>query len=459
MSKYREETDTLGKVRIPQTAWWGPQTERSRQNFVAGPTMPLAVIRALLTIKQCAAIVNARQKKLPLAKKAAIVVAVSQLLELSDADLRQHFPLRVYQTGSGTQTNMNVNEVICYLANHQSHPVALQPNDDVNQSQSSNDTFPTAMNIAALQALPSLLERLTELIKTFQRLENKYRQTVKIGRTHLQDATPMTFGQEVSGWRTIVEQDLEALRQTMPALQQIPIGGTAVGTGLNTPPAFTAEIVLELQKQTGLPLQTMNQFGGLTSHTALVTLHGAVSALASDLMKIANDIRFLASGPRAGYGELRIPANEPGSSIMPGKVNPTQAEAMTMAATRVMGNQTTMTVANSQGNFELNVYKPVLIATFLESVNLISELLPNFTTKLVAGITVNQERMTQLVDRSLMTVTALAPHIGYHQAARLAQQALDEDQDLRTVVLASGLVSSAEFDRWVDPMKMTNSQS
>ncbi|USS84772.1 class II fumarate hydratase [Fructilactobacillus myrtifloralis] len=456
MTETRTESDTLGPVAVPKTALWGAQTERSRHNFPVGPLMPVQVIRALIEIKRAAARVNAKAQKISSDKATALETASDYLLALPDQELMQSFPLHVYQTGSGTQTNMNVNEVLTHVVADQQAELRVQPNDDVNASQSSNDTFPTAMNMAAYQAVQALLPQLEHLMASLKRLETKYWQVVKIGRTHLQDATPLTFGQEISGWLSTVQRDTEALRQAAQGLLQLPIGGTAVGTGLNTPPHFDTEMVAELSAARNVPYQVTNKFAGLTAHSDLLTTHGVVRTLASDLLKIANDIRFLASGPRAGYGELTIPANEPGSSIMPGKVNPTQAEAMTMAATRIMGNDTTLTVANSQGNFEMNVYKPVMIASFLESVDLLTGLLPNFTDKMVAGIQVNQARMEQLVDDSLMTVTALAPHIGYHQAAEIANQALAKHERLRDAALDSGLVTAAQFDQWVQPLQMTN---
>ncbi|USS87986.1 class II fumarate hydratase [Fructilactobacillus hinvesii] len=456
MAEYRTETDTIGPVQVPKAALWGPQTERSRHNFPVGPLMPVQVIRALLTIKRAAAQVNAQDQKLAPEKATAITAAVDQLLALDDPDLMKDFPLHVYQTGSGTQTNMNVNEVISHLVQQQPGTVVVQPNDDVNASQSSNDTFPTAMNMAAYQAVQTLQPPLHHLIMELERLEQQYQAVVKIGRTHLQDATPLTFGQEISGWRSTLQRDATAIQETAQGLLQLPIGGTAVGTGLNTPTGYDQQMVAALSQAEGVNYQVGNKFAGLANHSALLTTHGAIRTLASDLLKIANDIRFLASGPRAGYGELTIPANEPGSSIMPGKVNPTQAEAMTMAATRIMGNDTTLTVANSQGNFEMNVYKPVMIASFLESVDLLTGLLPNFTDKMVSGIQVNQERMQQLVDNSLMTVTALSPHIGYHHAAEIANRAAQQNENLREAAVASGYLTAAEFDQWVNPLRMTN---
>jgi len=457
MTTFREETDTIGSVKIPATALWGAQTERSRHNFPNGPLMPVAVIRALLQIKQAAAEVNQELETLSPAKSVVISQAVRQLLALDDDQLMADFPLHVYQTGSGTQTNMNVNEVLAHVAAKIDAETPVSPNDDINQSQSSNDTFPTAMNIAASLALKPVIAQTQALIEALTAKEKTYWRTVKIGRTHLQDATPLTFGQEVSGWISMLRHDREYLEQLAPTLLELPLGGTAVGTGLNTQPDFAKKAIEQLAAAYQLAfVPAENNFAGLAAHSGLTVVHGALKTLAMDLVKIGNDIRFLASGPRAGYGELTIPANEPGSSIMPGKVNPTQVEALTMAAARVMGNDTTIGFAASQGNFEMNVYKPVMIDAFLESTTLLSGTIDGFRTKLVAGLTVNKDRMRELVDQSLMTVTALSPHIGYHHAAEIAQLAEKDDSTLRTAALKSGYVSGTEFDNWVDPLKMTN---
>lgn len=456
MTKTRTESDTLGPVEIPETALWGPQTERSRHNFQAGPLMPLAVIKALLQIKKAAARANVAADVLPAPKGQLITRAVDVLLSLPDEQLRHDFPLHVYQTGSGTQTNMNVNEVISHQAAKLNPDLPILPNDDVNRSQSSNDTFPTAMNITAALAVNELLQAVADLHEVLQTKATEYATTVKIGRTHLQDATPMTFGQEVSGWAAMLAHDQAAIKQLQPALFRLAIGGTAVGTGLNAAPNFGQIVAGRLSDVYGLPLTTKtNKFAALAAHSEISLVHGGIRTLAADLLKIANDIRFLASGPRAGYGELTIPANEPGSSIMPGKVNPTQAEALTMAAVRVLGNDTTIAVAASQGNFELNVYKPVIISTFLESTTLLTQTVTSFTTKLVAQLAVNAPRMKALVAHSLMTVTALTPHIGYEKSAEIAQLAEREGTDLKAAALKSGYVTSAQFDAWVDPAKMT----
>lgn len=456
MKDYRIEADTLGEVRIPKDALWGPQTERSRNNFPTGELMPLEIIKAMLNIKKAAALANYEQGNLAQKKADLIVKAVDQLLDCSDTELRTAFPLHVYQTGSGTQTNMNANEVIANLTRKMDATVEILPNDDINRSQSSNDTFPTAMNIAAMIAIKKLNRAIQHLIDELTKKQNQYWKVVKIGRTHLQDATPLTFGQEISGWVSMLQHDLNFIQKLMSDLNELAIGGTAVGTGLNTPVGFADQLTKHLNQIYDADFTAKsNKFYGLAAHSALNAVHGAIKTLASDLLKIANDVRFLASGPRAGYNELNIPANEPGSSIMPGKVNPTQAEAITMAAVRVMGNDTTITVASSQGNFEMNVYKPVIIAAFLESAKLLTGTIYGFADKMIKGLTVNQERMQELVDHSLMTVTALSPHIGYHASAEIAQLAEKEGLTLREAALQSGKVSAADFDRWVDPLKMT----
>ncbi|GAX03036.1 fumarate hydratase [Secundilactobacillus pentosiphilus] len=457
MADYRIESDTIGEVKIPSAALWGAQTERSRQNFPTGEKMPLEIIKALLQIKRAAAVANKELKTLDSAKADLIVKAIDSLLALSDADLRQDFPLVVYQTGSGTQTNMNVNEVVAHQAAKFNAAIEILPNDDVNKGQSSNDIFPTAMNITAAKAVSRLEEATQHLIDELKVKQEKYWQTVKIGRTHLQDATPLTFGQEVSGWVSALEHDLAYLQTLGKTLSELAMGGTAVGTGLNAAPGF-ADIIADKMSQVYHLHFTAdtNKFYDLAHHSGLNVVHGAIKTLAADLMKIANDVRFLASGPRAGYGELNIPANEPGSSIMPGKVNPTQAEALTMAAVRVMGNDVVVDMAASQGNFEMNVYKPVLIAAFLESAELLTGTMRGFADKMIHGLTVNAKRMAELVDRSLMIVTALSPHIGYHESATIAQEALKEGTNLKAAALKSGLLTEAEYDKWVVPIDMTN---
>ena len=457
MADYRIEEDTLGAVKIPQKALWGPQTERSRNNFSTGAKMPLEIIKALLQIKKAAAIANKEAHAISTEKANLIVKSIDQLLSLNDEDLQKDFPLVVYQTGSGTQTNMNVNEVVSHVAQKINAKLEILPNDDVNHGQSSNDIFPTAMNITAALAVDKLEESTEHLIDELKQKQEKYWKVVKIGRTHLQDATPLTFGQEVSGWVSMLEHDLSYLKNLNQTLSELAMGGTAVGTGLNAAPGFADKIAEQMSQVYNHPFTAdTNKFYGLAAHSGLNVVHGAIKTLASDLMKIANDVRFLASGPRSGYGELNIPANEPGSSIMPGKVNPTQAEAITMAAVRVMGNDVVVTMASSQGNFEMNVYKPVLISTFLESAELLTGTMYGFADKMIAGLTVNKERMTELVDRSLMTVTALSPHIGYHQSAEIAQKAQTDGTTLKEAAIKSGLVTEEQFDKWVVPIDMTN---
>lgn len=352
---------------------------------------------------------------------------------------------------------MNVNEVVAHKAAQLDDSIEILPNDDVNHGQSSNDIFPTAMNITASEAVQNLEKSAQHLIDELKVKQETYWRTVKIGRTHLQDATPLTFGQEVSGWVSMVEHDLSYLKSLDPTLLELAMGGTAVGTGLNAAPHFAQDIADRMSEVYGLTFTAdTNKFDGLAAHSGLNVVHGAMKTLAADLMKIANDVRFLASGPRAGYDELNIPANEPGSSIMPGKVNPTQAEAVTMAAVRVMGNDVVVDLAASQGNFEMNVYKPVLIDAFLESADLLAGTMTGFADKMIHGLTVNADRMTELVDNSLMTVTALSPHIGYHDSAKIAQAADKAGSTLREAAIKSGKVTAEQFDEWVDPLKMTN---
>lgn len=457
MSDYRIEEDTLGAVKIPKDALWGAQTQRSRNNFSTGNKMPLEIIKALLQIKRAAAISNKEVGAIDANKADLIVESIDQLLKLDDASLRKDFPLVVYQTGSGTQTNMNVNEVVSHVAQNINPQLEILPNDDVNHGQSSNDIFPTAMNITAAMAVEKLIDSLKHLIEELQTKQAKYWHVVKIGRTHLQDATPLTFGQEVSGWVSMLQHDLDYLQTLKKTLGELAIGGTAVGTGLNAAPGFAEKIAEQMSIVYDFEFTAdTNKFFGLAAHSGLNVVHGAIKTLASDLLKIANDVRFLASGPRSGYGELNIPANEPGSSIMPGKVNPTQAEAITMAAIKVMGNDVTIDLAASQGNFEMNVYKPVLISTFLESAELLTGTMTGFADKMIAGLTVNETRMQELVDQSLMTVTALSPHIGYHHSAEIAQLAQREGTTLREAAIKSKLVTAEQFDQWVVPIDMTN---
>ena len=457
MPAFRTEADTLGPVQIPAAALWGPQTERSRHNFPTGQFMPLAIIRALLNIKKAAAQANLATGQITSATGQLIVQAIDELLALDDEALRQDFPLKVYQTGSGTQTNMNVNEVVANKCKQLQPELTILPNDDVNRGQSSNDTFPTAMNIVAVEALDKLLPAVQHLIDELKVKQDQYWHTVKVGRTHLQDATPLTFGQEVSGYVAALEHDLSYLQTLAPTLLELAIGGTAVGTGLNAAPGMADQIAAKMSAIYGhqFTAQT-NKFYGLAHHSGLAVVHGALKTLAADLFKIAQDLRFLASGPRAGYGELNLPANEPGSSIMPGKVNPTQAEAVTMAVMRVFGNDVVVSMASSQGNFEMNVFKPVLVAAFLESTDLLTGTITGFADKLVHGLTVNEARMKELLANSLMTVTALSPHLGYHASAKLAQAAAQNGTTLREAALASGQVTAAQYDEWMDLLKMTN---
>jgi len=457
MTDFRIESDTLGEVKIPADALWGAQTERSRNNFLAGEKMPLSIIKALLQIKKAAAISNKELDAIDPKKADLIVEAIDQLLSLSDEDLRKDFPLVVYQTGSGTQTNMNTNEVVAHMAAKINSDIEILPNDDVNKGQSSNDIFPTAMSIVASVAVNNLEDSLQHLIDELKVKQEKYWDVVKIGRTHLQDATPLTFGQEVSGWVSMLEHDLSYLKSLDHTLGEFAMGGTAVGTGLNAAPGFADIIAKRMTEVYGIEFTAdTNKFYGLAAHSGLNVVHGVIKTLAADLMKIGNDVRFLASGPRSGYGELHIPANEPGSSIMPGKVNPTQAEALTMSAIRVMGNDVVVDMASSQGNFELNVYKPVIISAFLESAELLTGTMTGFADKMIHGLTVNADRMEELVDQSLMTVTALSPHIGYHESATIAQTAEKEGTTLKVAAIKSGLVTEEQFDKWVDPLKMTN---
>lgn len=458
VEQFRIEKDTLGEIAVPIDKYWGAQTQRSKQNFKIGiERMPLEVIYAYAKVKKSAAIVNHQQGKLSLEKKQAIVEVCTEIL---DGKLDDHFPLRVWQTGSGTQTNMNVNEVIARRANEllaeKSLDIVVHANDDVNMSQSSNDTFPTAMHIAGVQKVKKqLLPALEKMIATLIEKEEKFAHIIKIGRTHLQDATPLTVGQEISGWRVMIEKNKQMIEVANEQLLDLAIGGTAVGTGLNASANFGEKVAEEISKQTNTPFRSSaNKFHSLTSHDEIVFLHGALKALAADLMKIANDVRWLASGPRSGVGEITIPANEPGSSIMPGKVNPTQSEALTMIACQVFGNDTTIGFAASQGNFELNVFKPVIIHNLLQSIQLLADGMNSFHDNCLIGIEVNEEVIASLVDRSLMLVTALNPYIGYEKAAEIAKLAYKENTTLKEAALKTGYVTSEQYDEWVDVKKM-----
>ncbi|WCR28884.1 class II fumarate hydratase [Paenibacillus thiaminolyticus] len=454
----RVERDTFGELQVPGDKRWGAQTQRSLENFKIGAEkMPREVIYALALIKQCAARVNGELGQLEKEKGEAIAAAAQELL---DGRYDDHFPLVVWQTGSGTQTNMNVNEVIAHRANEllaeQGSGMRVHPNDDVNRSQSSNDTFPTAMHIAAFIAVEDqVLPILHQLKSTLLNQSKQFRDVIKIGRTHLQDATPLTLGQEISGWHRMLEKCEEYIIESSGALLELAIGGTAVGTGLNAHPKFGPLMVRELSKATAREFITArNKFQSLTSHNELVHLHGALKALAADLMKIANDVRWLASGPRCGIGEILIPANEPGSSIMPGKVNPTQAEALTMVVCQVMGNDVTIGMAASQGNFELNVYKPVIIYNFLQSAKLLGDAMQSFHDHCVVGIEPNRKVIQRNLEQSLMLVTALNPHIGYEKAAAIAKLAHQEGLTLKEAALRTGLLTEEQFDDIVKPQSM-----
>ena len=447
-------SDDFGEVVIPEGRKWGVQTQRSLENFAIGSeTMPLALIHAYALVKKAAAKTNHQLGKLATDKAERIQVICAEIIaEKWDAE----FPLSVWQTGSGTQTNMNLNEVIANLVNEGLAVALVHPNDDVNMGQSTNDTFPTAMHVSGvLQIEEELMPVLERFVSTLEELETKYQDTVKLGRTHLQDATPMTFGQEVSGWKTMIQQNMVMLEMALDPLRLLPIGGTAVGTGLNTPPEFGGMATGFISELSGSRFEeSANKFHGLASKDAIVFAHGALNTLAVNAMKIANDIRWLASGPRGGMGEISIPANELGSSIMPGKINPTQAEALTMICLQVMGNHTTITVAGSQGNFELNAYMPVIAYNFLQSIQLLADGLDSFNEKCLTGLQANEAKMLETVQQSLALVTALSPHIGYENASKIAQKAEREGTTLKEAALELGLVSEEEFDDYTDVHKM-----
>lgn len=454
----RLEHDSMGQVAVPADKYWGAQTQRSRENFPIGvgrETMPPEVIHAFGILKKGAALANAalRPDKMTPEKFSAISKACDEVIS---GALDAHFPLVVWQTGSGTQTNMNANEVVANRGNELAGKKLLHPNDDVNMSQSSNDTFPAAMHIAAVLALEgALIPALDALIATFERLERENEGVVKSGRTHLQDATPISFAQEISGWRSSLEKDRQMLLLTMEPLRALALGGTAVGTGLNAPAGFDTAVAAEISKLAGTRFVTAeNKFHALTSKDELVFSHGAVKALACDMMKIANDVRWLASGPRDGLGEITIPANEPGSSIMPGKVNPTQCEAVTMVAVQVTGNDVAVGFAASQGNFELNVFMPVCIYNYLQSVRLLAEAIRSFDLRCASGIRANRAKMAHNLHNSLMLVTALNPYIGYENAAKTAKKAYEDDISLREACIALGFMTGEEFDRVFHPEEM-----
>ncbi len=460
MSAQRIERDSFGPIEVPSERLWGAQTQRSLEHFrISGERMPRELVLALALVKRCCAEVNKALGGLGADKADAIASAADEVLSGLHAD---EFPLLVWQTGSGTQTNMNMNEVLAnraseLLGGSRGEARLVHPNDDVNRGQSSNDVFPTAMSVAALQALQGrLLPALDALRKTFQDKARAFENIVKIGRTHLQDATPLTLGQEFSGYVAQLEHAINHVREAMPHLSELALGGTAVGTGLNAHPEFGARVAKALARATGLPFVTApNKFEALAANDALVHAHGALKAAAASLFKIANDIRWLASGPRSGLGEISIPENEPGSSIMPGKVNPTQCEAMTMLCAQVMGNDVAINIGGASGNFELNVYKPLIIHNFLQSARLLADGAESFERNCARGIEPNRERIRELLERSLMLVTALNPHIGYDKAAAIAKKAHREGTTLREAALALGFVTAEQFDRWVQPEAMT----
>ena len=455
----RTETDSMGAVDVPKDRYWGAQTQRSLHHFSIGDDrMPVEVVRAFGVLKNSCALVNRDLGRLPAEKADLIVQAADEVIE---GKLDDHFPLFVWQTGSGTQSNMNANEVIANRAielagGELGSKTPIHPNDDVNMSQSSNDTFPTAMHVAAARSVVErLLPPVRELRDALRRKSEEFDDIVKIGRTHLQDAVPLTLGQEFSGYVAQLDDAVERIESTLPGLFELAIGGTAVGTGLNSPAGFGEKAAARIAELTGLPFTAAsNTFAALAAHDALVFSHGAIRTLAAALMKIANDVRWLGSGPRSGLGELELPENEPGSSIMPGKVNPTQSEAMTMVCCQVFGNDVAITVAGSQGNFELNVFKPVMIRNFLHSVAILGDASRTFREFCVEGISANRERIAELVDRSLMLVTALSPSIGYDKAAEVAKKAHREGTTLKEAALALGYVTEAEYDEAVRPERM-----
>lgn len=463
MSETRIETDTMGEIAVPADRYWGAQTERSLENFrIGGETLPAPLIRALGLQKKAAALSNQMLGNLESRLADAIIMAADEVI---NGDLLDHFPLVIWQTGSGTQSNMNANEVIANRANEilgspRGSKSPVHPNDHVNMGQSSNDSFPTAMSIAAAeQTSHHLLPALNHLHQALQDKVTAFDDIVKIGRTHTQDAVPITLGQEFSGYARQVELGMARVRDCLPRLLELAQGGTAVGTGLNAAPGFAETFITNITRLTGLPFTSAeNKFEAIAAHDALVELSGTLNVLATSLMKIANDIRFLASGPRSGLGELILPANEPGSSIMPGKVNPTQSEAITQVAAQVMGNHVTVTVAGSNGHFELNAFKPVMIYNVLQSIRLLGDALLSFTDNCVVGIEANRTRIDELMAQSLMLVTALNPHIGYDNAAKIAKKAHADNSSLKEAALALGLVTAEQFDDWVRPENMVGKE-
>ncbi|MFA1819192.1 class II fumarate hydratase [Virgibacillus oceani] len=457
---YRIEKDTIGEIQVPAEKYWGAQTQRSKQNFPIGKeTMPTEIVKAFAVLKKSAAKANSELGLLEKKKYDAVKYAAGQII---DGKLAEHFPLVVWQTGSGTQSNMNVNEVIAHVGNkwleEQGEEVRLHPNDDVNKSQSSNDTYPTAMHIAQLIKLEDdVLPAVSQLKNTLKDKMDSFQNIVKIGRTHLQDATPLTLGQEISGWHRMLEKSEMMIEQSAGYLKELAIGGTAVGTGLNAHPDFSEAVVAAINESTGKAfISAPNKFHALTSHDESVYAHGALKALAADIMKIANDVRWLASGPRSGIGEITIPTNEPGSSIMPGKVNPTQSEAVTMVSAQVMGNDAAIGFAASQGNFELNVFKPIIAYNFLQSCQLLADSIVSFDERCAKGIEPNHEQIEKYLNDSLMLVTALNPHIGYENAAKIAKKAFEDNATLKETAVELGLLTEEEFDQYVKPEEMTH---
>ncbi|WP_018921472.1 class II fumarate hydratase [Salsuginibacillus kocurii] len=459
---YRTEKDTLGEMQVPAEKHWGAQTQRSLQNFPIGSeTMPIDVVRGFAVLKKAAALSNLELGNLEKNKAEAISQAADEVI---NGDLDDHFPLVVWQTGSGTQSNMNMNEVLARRGTELlkgEDDEFIHPNDDVNRSQSSNDTFPTAMHVAAVTKVEDdLLPALTNLKSTLAEKSKAFNDIIKIGRTHLQDATPLTLGQEISGWHRMLEKSEQMIKESVEHLRDLAIGGTAVGTGINAHPDFGDLVAKHISTVTGKTFRSApNKFHALTSHDDTVHVHGAIKGLAADLMKIANDVRWLSSGPRSGIGELTIPANEPGSSIMPGKVNPTQSEALTMVTSQVMGNDATIGFAASQGNFELNVFKPVIIYNFLQSCELLADSMTAFNDKCAVGLEPNNDKIEEHVRNSLMLVTALNPHIGYENAAAIAKKAHAEGKTLKEAALDSGQLTEEEFHEIVDPSKMVGPTS
>lgn len=451
---YRIEHDTLGEVKVPKEKYWGAQTQRSFDNFKIGiEKMPIEIIRAFSILKKAAAITNYKLGKIDEEKK-NIISRVCD--EIYDGKLDGNFPLVVWQTGSGTQSNMNVNEVIANRANEILKEKIIHPNDDVNMSQSSNDTFPTAMSIASvIEIEDKLLPAINSLKQTFKRLEEENKGIIKTGRTHLQDAVPISFSQEISAWTHMLKRDIEDIGRSIDGLRSLALGGTAVGTGLNAPKDFGKIVAKEISKITEKEFTSSeNKFDSLTSKSQFVNSHGSMKALASNLMKIANDIRWLASGPRCGIGEIEIPSNEPGSSIMPGKVNPTQSEAVTMVAAQVMGNDTSIAIGASQGNFQLNVFMPMIIYNFLQSVKILSDSINSFNKNCAIGIKPIKEKMNENLEKSLMLVTALNPHIGYEKSAKVAKYAHEKELSLKESVVKLGYLSEEEFEKFIRPEDM-----